>query len=168
MIGEPDIFPASFKKAITEPLNVIAPIATPSPISTRETVLICPSAPMMPNASGLRKAAAATSTAARPTSEWKAATSCGMSVILMRRAVTIPMTAPIPMAARISPTNGQSRLLPTVGPSIGPPTRKGVWFTSVVTTAISIPIMPKRLPRWLVAGLESPRSERMKHTPAIR
>jgi hypothetical protein len=30
---------------------------------------------------GLRNAAAATSTAAMPTSEWNAATSCGMSVI---------------------------------------------------------------------------------------
>jgi hypothetical protein len=41
----------------------------------------------MPKASGFTKAAAATSTAARPTSEWNAATSCGIAVIWMRRAV---------------------------------------------------------------------------------
>ena len=44
----------------------------------------------------------------------------------------------------------------------------GTCVTNVVTTAIAIPIMPKRLPRWLVVGLDSPRSARMKHTPATR
>ena len=53
---------------------------------------------------GIEKAAAATSTAARPTSEWKAATSCGIAVIAIRRAVTKPIAAPIAIAARISPT----------------------------------------------------------------
>jgi hypothetical protein len=40
--------------------------------------------------------------------------------------------------------------------------------TNVVTTAISIPVMPKRLPLRLVAGEESPRSARMNNTPATR
>jgi hypothetical protein len=40
--------------------------------------------------------------------------------------------------------------------------------TSVVTTAMVMPIMPNRLPRWLVAGLDRPRSARMKHMPATR
>ena len=44
----------------------------------------------------------------------------------------------------------------------------GKCVTSVVTTAISMPIMPKRLPRWLVEGEDSPRNARMKHTPATR
>lgn len=56
----------------------------------------------MPNASGLRNAATPTSTAAMPTSEWKAATSCGMSVIAIFRAVTKPIAAPIAIATRIS------------------------------------------------------------------
>ena len=42
------------------------------------------------------------------------------------------------------------------------------WIASVVATAIPMPIMPSRLPRWLVAGLDRPLSARMKHTPAIR
>jgi hypothetical protein len=40
--------------------------------------------------------------------------------------------------------------------------------TSVVTTAISHAIMPKRLPRWLVAGDDSPRKAMMKQAPATR
>src|SRR3546814_16244398 len=38
----------------------------------------------------------------------------------------------------------------------------------VVATAMVMPAMPKRLPRRLDAGLESPRNARMKNTPAIR
>jgi len=45
-------------------------------------------------------AAPATSTAARPTSEWKAATNCGMAVIAMRFAVTAPIAPPIPRPPR--------------------------------------------------------------------
>ena len=47
----------------------------------------------MPNASGLRNAAAPTSTAAMPTRLWKAATSCGIAVIWILRAVTRPIAA---------------------------------------------------------------------------
>ena len=36
-IGLPDMLPFNLRKAITEPEKVIAPIATPSPISTRLT-----------------------------------------------------------------------------------------------------------------------------------
>ena len=42
------------------------------------------------------------------------------------------------------------------------------WVTKVVTTAISIPAIPKRLPRCDVAGDESPRRAKMKNTPDIR
>ncbi len=45
---------------------------------------------------------------------------------------------------------------------------RGKCVTSVVTTAISIPIMPKRLPVRLVAGEDRPRSARMKNTPDTR
>ena len=104
----------------------------------------------IPNASGLRKADAATRTAARPTRLWNAATSCGIAVMAMRRAITNPMPPPIPIAATIS-----GRLAISC-------------VTSVVTTAISMPAMPKRFPRWLVEGEDRPRSARMKHTPATR
>jgi len=97
------MLPLSLAKAITEPEKVIAPIAAPSAISIRLTARILPSSPRMSKAPGLRNAAPATSTAARPTSEWNAATSCGIAVIWIRRAVVRPMMAPMAMAARISP-----------------------------------------------------------------
>src|SRR5579875_2771674 len=56
-----------------EPVKGMAPMARPSDISSRLWVWIAPGMPM-PNASGPFSAAAATNTAARPTSEWKAAT----------------------------------------------------------------------------------------------
>ena len=135
---------------MTEPEKVIAPMAMPKPISTRLTGFIRPSAPTMPKATGLRKAAAATSTAAIPTSEWNAATSCGMSVMAILRAVTQPIPPPMAIAPRIS---GKDATL---------------CVTKVVTTAINIPAMPKRLPCCDVAGDDSPRSANIKNTPEIR
>src|SRR5258708_6077790 len=44
----------------------------------------------------------------------------------------------------------------------------GGWLASVVAIAIAMPIMPKKLPRRDVAGLDSPRSDRMNSTPATR
>ncbi len=175
-IGLPPILPLSFRKAMTEPEKVIAPIATPSAISTRLTTWMlakgCPiigtTMSAMSKATGLRKAAQATATAARPTSEWKAATSCGIAVIAIRRAVVMPIRAPSPMAARISKAAVQSIIRSWGLPGGQASARRGTCVTSVVTTAIAMPIMPKRLPRWLVVGLDSPRSARMKHTPATR
>ena len=43
MIGLPDMLPLSFRKAITEPEKVIAPMATPSPISIRLLTWMSPS-----------------------------------------------------------------------------------------------------------------------------
>ena len=40
--------------------------------------------------------------------------------------------------------------------------------TSVVTIAIAIPVMPRRLPRREVSGDESPRRARMKSAPETR
>jgi len=87
-----------------------------------------------------------------------------MSVILMRRAVTMPMTAPMPMAAKISATLTKSGIMPLLSPL--PVTV--IWVSSVVTTAIAIPAMPSRFPRCDVDGDDRPRSARMKHTPAIK
>ena len=46
MIGEPDMLPLSFRKAITDPVKVRAPIAEPSDNSMIEAVLIAPVTPM--------------------------------------------------------------------------------------------------------------------------
>ena len=69
----------------------------------------------------------ATNTAARPTSEWKAATSCGRAVISILRAVTAPMVPPIAMPMMI-----RVRESPEIRPG----------SISVVTMAITMPTMP--------------------------
>ena len=46
MIGAPLMRPDSFRNAITEPVKVMAPMATPSDISTRLWVWILPTVPM--------------------------------------------------------------------------------------------------------------------------
>ncbi|ODN65932.1 hypothetical protein A6302_04480 [Methylobrevis pamukkalensis] len=51
MIGLPLIRPSSLRKAITEPVKVIAPIATPRLISTSAWAWIAPTSPM-PSAEG--------------------------------------------------------------------------------------------------------------------
>ena len=102
VIGEPLISACSLANAMTEPEKVMAPIARPSDISTRLSVWTWPSVPM-PNASGAFSAAAATNTAAMPTREWNAATSCGSAVILMRCATTAPIAPPMTMPSTISP-----------------------------------------------------------------
>ncbi len=55
----------------------------------------------MPKESGAHSAASAISTAAAPTSEWKAATSCGIAVIAILRATSQPMEPPMAMARTI-------------------------------------------------------------------
>ncbi len=51
MIGLPDMRPESFKKAMIEPVKVMAPIAAPSDISIRLWVWMAPGVPI-PKASG--------------------------------------------------------------------------------------------------------------------
>ena len=65
-MGDPDISPLNFKKAITEPVKVIAPIAAPNDISIKLAILISPGNPRL-NTSGFKNAEIATNTAARPT-----------------------------------------------------------------------------------------------------
>ena len=76
-----------------------------------------------------------------------------MAVIGTRRATKAPMPPPIAM-----PTTTKSH---PRGPAGGA-------MKSVVTTAIAMPIMPKRLPWREVVGCERPRRARMKSTPAMR
>src|ERR1700730_11848691 len=152
VIGAPLMRPESFRNAIMEPVNVMAPMATPSDISIRLWPWIAPSTPM-PNAAGADSAPAATSTAAMPTSEWNAATSSGIDVIGTRRAITAPIEPPM-----ATPRITSTQAMPSAGgcaANVGPP-------------AIAMPIMPKKLPRRDDAGLDSPRSDRMNRTPATR
>ena len=65
-MGAPDIIPCSFKKAIIDPENVIAPTAAPIDISIKLPSLILPGFQRL-KASGFKKAAIATKTAAKPT-----------------------------------------------------------------------------------------------------
>ena len=65
-------------------------------------------------------------TAARPTRQWKAATSCGIEVMAMRRAVTAPTEPPISSPSTIRPK----------------PPGEGTASASVVAMAMPMPIMP--------------------------
>ncbi len=134
-----------------EPVKVIAPIATPSDISISACAWMSPTTPM-PKLSGAYIAAAATITAARPTSEWKAATSCGIEVIGIDRAMSAPMPPPMARPSRISRK----------------PPAEGVASASVVTMAMPMPTMPYRLPCRLVVGCDRPRSAMMNRTPETR
>ena len=80
--------PDSLPNAITEPENVIAPMNVPMKSSSLLPVGI---GTCRPNAAGSWIAEIAISTAARPTSEWNAATSSGICVICTRRAMTAPI-----------------------------------------------------------------------------
>ena len=88
-----------------------------------------------------------------PTSEWKAATSSGIEVIGTRRAITAPTPPPIAMPTT---TSAQAQRV------------RRRMRASVVSMAIAMPIMPNRLPRRLVSGLDRPRNARMNRTPATR
>src|SRR4051812_4663571 len=88
-----------------------------------------------------------------PTREWNAATNSGIDVIGTLRAMTAPMEPPI-ATPRITSTQ--------------PSPSAGGRAASVVTTAMAMPIMPKKLPCLEDAGLERPRSDRMNRTPATR
>jgi hypothetical protein len=71
-------------KAMIEPEKVIAPIASAERHLDQAPPWMCAGACRCRRLPARRSAAAATNTAARPTSEWKAATSCGSAVIWMR------------------------------------------------------------------------------------
>ena len=101
-------------------------MATPSDISIRLWPWISPGVPM-PKASGALSAAAATHTAARPTSEWKAATSCGIAVIAIERATKAPTPPPMARPSTIRPSAP----------------RLGAAAASVVRMAIAMPAMPR-------------------------
>ena len=80
------MIPLNFKKAIIEPVNVIAPIAAPKDISIRVAILIFPGDPRLKTI-GFKKADMATKTAANPTKLWNPATSSGIAVIGILKAI---------------------------------------------------------------------------------
>ena len=88
------MIPWSFKNAITEPEKVIAPTAAPMDISIKLASFISPGNPRL-NAAGLIKAEIATNTAANPTRLWKPATSSGIAVIGILKAIKAPIAPPI-------------------------------------------------------------------------
>ena len=88
------MIPLNFKNAIIEPEKVIAPIAAPRDISIKLASLILPTNPKL-KASGFKKAEIATNTAARPTRLWKPATSSGIAVIGILKAIKDPIDPPI-------------------------------------------------------------------------
>ena len=94
VIGDPDIKPLNFRKAIIEPEKVIAPTAAPIDISIRLANLIFPDEPKL-KTSGLIKADIATKTAAKPTKLWKPATNSGIAVIGILNAMKAPIEPPI-------------------------------------------------------------------------
>ena len=94
VIGEPDIIPCNFKKAITDPENVMAPTAAPIDISIKLPSFIFPGVPKL-KASGFKNAEIATKTAAKPTKLWNPATSSGIAVIGILYAMNAPIKPPI-------------------------------------------------------------------------
>ena len=150
-MGEPDIIPLSFKKAITDPVNVIAPIAAPKDISIKLATLILPGDPKL-NTSGFKKADMATKTAASPTKLWKPATSSGIAVIGILKAISVPIDPPI--NSKISKYKNPVEKLPIE--------------TMVTPIAIAIPIIPNKFPFLEVSGDERPLRAKIKSTPEIR
>ena len=151
VIGEPDIIPWSFKKAIIEPEKVIAPTAAPIDISIKLPSLIFPGEPK-PKASGFKKAAIATNTAASPTKLWKPATNSGIAVIGILYAIKAPINPPI--KRNIKTTTNPVEKLPI--------------DKNVTVIAIIIPKIPKKFPCLDVSGEDSPLNARINNIPEVR
>ena len=151
VIGEPDIIPWSFKKAITEPENVIAPTAAPIDISIRLPSLIFPGIPRL-NAWGFKKAEIATNTAARPTKLWNPATNSGIAVIGILYAINAPTEPPAKIHAK-------TKMKPEEKLSVD---------KNVTVTAIIIPKIPNKFPCLDVSGEDKPLRARINNTPETK
>ena len=150
-IGDPDIIPLSLRNAIIDPVKVSAPIATPNDISIKLAIFISPGEPRL-KTSGFKKADIATKTAAKPTKLWNPATSSGIAVIGILKAIIAPIDPPI--------KNKTKRYIK--------PVEKLPIEIIVTPIAIIIPIIPKRLPCLDVSGEERPLKARINKTPEIR
>ena len=151
VIGEPDIIPCNFKKAIIEPENVMAPTAAPIDISIKLPSFILPGVPRL-NASGFKKAEIATKTAASPTRLWKPATNSGIAVIGILYAINAPIDPPAKINKRTK-----------INPAEKLPVDK-----NVTDIAIIIPRIPNRLPCLDVSGEDKPLRARINKTPETK
>ncbi len=151
MIGEPDIIPRSFKKAIIDPVKVIAPIDAPKDISIKLAILIFSGEPIL-KASGFKKADIATKTAARPTRLWKPATNSGIAVIGILYAINAPIKPPINKKIKTKEN----------------PLEKFPIDKKVTVTAIIIPKIPKKFPCLEVSGDDNPLNAKINNTPEIK
>ena len=115
---------------------------------------------VMPKAQGSATAATPMNTAARPIMLCMKATSSGILVISTLWAMKAPAPPPTTSAA-----STQAMPLPKPTPSIA----AWPWTSArVVTTAMAMPLMPKRLPRMEVVGWDRPFRAWMKQTLATR
>ncbi len=137
--------PESLPKAMTEPVNVIAPMKAPSASSTRLPPGIAPPFSVIANAHGSATAATAMKTAAKPIMLWKNATSSGIFVISTRLAMIAPTPPPTtrPSSTQTMPSPEPASL--TIS-------------AAVVNAAMAMPTMPNRLPRIDVVGCDRPLS----------
>ena len=150
-MGEPDIMPRNFRKAIIDPVNVIAPIAAPKDISIRLAILILLGFPKL-KTSGFKKADIATNTAANPTRLWNPATSSGIAVIGILNAINEPMDPPINIKTKRYKN----------------PVEKFPTEIIVTPIAMVIPIIPNKFPCLEVSGDERPLRAKINNTPEIR
>ena len=150
-MGEPDIIPLNFKKAMIDPVNVIAPIEAPKDISIKLAILILPGNPKL-NISGFKKAEIATKTAAKPTKLWNPATNSGIAVIGILNAINDPMDPPI--INKINKYKNPVEIFPTE--------------TTVTPIAMAIPIIPNKFPRLEVSGDDRPLRAKINNTPDIK
>ena len=151
MIGDPDMIPLNFKKAIIDPVNVKAPIEAPKDISIKLAILIFPGVPKL-KTSGFKKADIATNTAARPTKLWNPATSSGIAVIGILYAIKAPTVPPI---------NKKPKTYKN-------PVEKFPTDKKVTPMAIAIPIIPNKFPFLEVSGDESPLRAKINKIPEIK
>ena len=133
----------NFRKVTIEPLKATEPMMIVSTVKREKR-----KSPWSPR---WRYSTIAMRPAAPPPTPLKSATSCGIAVILTRRAEIQPMADPTRMAAMM-----RIRL------SSSMPVKKS---TTVATTA---PIAPSAVPRRAVFGDDRPLSDRMNRTAAPR
>ncbi len=99
--GAPLMRPDSLGKAMIEPVNVDgADGDAERHFNQAAGSVMAPRVPMSKADRRERRPRPPRSTAAMPTSEWNAATSCGIAVIWTRRAITAPTAPPIAQADR--------------------------------------------------------------------
>ena len=126
-------------------------MAAPKDISIKLAIFIFPGEPKL-KTSGFKNAEIATNTAARPTRLWNPATSSGIAVMGILKAINAP----------IDPPNNRK------ANKIINPVEKFPIEIIVTPTAISIPTIPKKFPLREVSGEERPLNANIKSTPDIK